>query len=121
LNGVRDDGGAMTVSFAQSRESLGEAVRRIMSTQLLPGERPELLTGPDRIEPAADGGWLVRGTLTVRNTPTALDLLVTADVDGDPARIAGGGVLDRAATGLRAPRWLIGRWIDVRVDAVLTR
>jgi len=50
LTGVAADGGCLTLTLAESRESIGESVRRLMSTQLLPGERPELLTGPDRIE-----------------------------------------------------------------------
>jgi hypothetical protein len=47
---VADDGGCLTLSLAESREALGAAVRRIMSTELLPWERPEFLTGPDRME-----------------------------------------------------------------------
>jgi len=50
LTGVAADGGCVTLSFAESREALGTATQRIMTTALLPGERPELLTGPDRWE-----------------------------------------------------------------------
>ena len=50
LTGVAADGGCVTLSFADSREALGTATQRIMTTALLPGERPELLTGPDRWE-----------------------------------------------------------------------
>jgi hypothetical protein len=64
LTGVADDGSAVTLALAESRESLGQAVRAILSTELLPGERPELLTGPDRIEiqrivhvELPDDGW----------------------------------------------------------------
>lgn len=45
---TRDDGGVVTVSLAETAEALQEAMERIMSTALLPGEDPALLTGPDR-------------------------------------------------------------------------
>jgi len=50
LTGVAADGACVTLSLAESREALGAATQRIMSTTLLPGERPEFLTGPDRFE-----------------------------------------------------------------------
>lgn len=46
----RDDGSEIVVSFAESEAALIEAHKAIMSTQLLPGEDPRLLTGPDRVE-----------------------------------------------------------------------
>ena len=45
---VRDDGGVLTVSLGETAEALQEAMERILSTELLPGEDPALLTGPDR-------------------------------------------------------------------------
>jgi polyisoprenoid-binding protein YceI len=95
----------------------------------------ELTYRADRFE-AADGGWLARGTLVVRDREVPLDLTVVltpshstdgdaggdadGDADGDEVLLTCRGVIDRAATGLRAPRWLIGRWIGVQVQAVLT-
>jgi polyisoprenoid-binding protein YceI len=74
------------------------------------------------VEPA-DDGWLVRGHLTVRDRQAPLDLTVSHQVDAatGTATVRAHGVLDRATTGLRAPRWLIGRWIGVEVTAVLVR
>lgn len=48
LSVTRSDGGVLTVSLAETAEALQEAVDRILSTELLPGEDPALLTGPDR-------------------------------------------------------------------------
>jgi polyisoprenoid-binding protein YceI len=81
----------------------------------------ELTYRADRFE-AVDGGWLARGTLRVRDREVPLDLTVVAETaaDGKEVRLTGRGVIDRAATGLPAPRWLIGRWIQVQVQAVLT-
>jgi hypothetical protein len=46
----RDDGSQVVVSIADTKEALLDAQKAIMSTELLPGEDPALLTGPDRID-----------------------------------------------------------------------
>ena len=46
----RPDGAELVLSFATSAEHFARAGERIMSTALLPGEDPALLTGPDRLE-----------------------------------------------------------------------
>jgi hypothetical protein len=46
----RPDGAELVLSFATSVDHFARAGERIMGTQLLPGEDPALLTGPDRIE-----------------------------------------------------------------------
>lgn len=43
-----EDGGMVTVAFADSPTSLEAASRAILSTPLLPGEDSTLLSGPDR-------------------------------------------------------------------------
>ena len=44
-----EDNATLTVLLAEGRGPIDEAVRAIMSTSLLPGEDPALLTGPDRV------------------------------------------------------------------------
>lgn len=44
------DGGALALTLAASVESLEAAVEAVMSTELVPGEDPTLLTGPDRVD-----------------------------------------------------------------------
>ena len=44
------DGASVVVGSATDAEHFAEVTRRIMSTTLLPGENPALLTGPDRLE-----------------------------------------------------------------------
>jgi hypothetical protein len=44
------DGGEVIVSVTRSEAGLARAQEVVMSTELLPGEDPELLPGPDRIE-----------------------------------------------------------------------
>jgi len=46
----RDDGSQIVVSIADTEQDLLDAQTAIMSTELLPGEDPALLPGPDRIE-----------------------------------------------------------------------
>jgi len=46
----RDDGSEVVVTIADSEQALLDAQKAIMSTELLPGEDPALLPGPDRIE-----------------------------------------------------------------------
>lgn len=46
----RDDGSEVVVSIADSEQDLLDAQKAIMSSELLPGEDPALLPGPDRIE-----------------------------------------------------------------------
>ena len=47
---VAPDGGALALTLAVSIEALEAAVQALMTTELLPGEDPALLTGPDRVE-----------------------------------------------------------------------
>jgi hypothetical protein len=46
----RPDGSQVVVSIADSEQALLDAQKAIMGTDLLPGEDPALLAGPDRIE-----------------------------------------------------------------------
>jgi hypothetical protein len=46
----RGDLGAVIITLATSVETLDAAARATLSTELLPGEDPALLPGPDRIE-----------------------------------------------------------------------
>jgi len=46
----RPDGGQLTVVIVEHEDSLDKAVEVIMGTELLPGEDPALLPGPDRME-----------------------------------------------------------------------
>ncbi|MDG6101852.1 hypothetical protein Daura_37670 [Dactylosporangium aurantiacum] len=43
------DGGTSVVTLAETADAIDAAVRAVMSTSLLPGEDPRLLTGPDRM------------------------------------------------------------------------
>jgi hypothetical protein len=46
----RDDGSEIILMIADSERDLLDAQKAIMSTELVPGEDPALLPGPDRIE-----------------------------------------------------------------------
>lgn len=46
----REDGSQVVIAIADSEQVLRDAQKAIMATELLPGEEPALLPGPDRIE-----------------------------------------------------------------------
>jgi hypothetical protein len=46
----RHDGSEIVVTIADSEQALLDTQKAIMTTDLLPGEDPALLPGPDRIE-----------------------------------------------------------------------
>jgi hypothetical protein len=46
----RDDGSELVVTIADTEQALLDAQKAIMTSELLPGEDPALLPGPDRIE-----------------------------------------------------------------------
>jgi hypothetical protein len=46
----RDDGSQVVVVIADTEQALLDAQKAIMSSELLPGEDPALLPGPDRVE-----------------------------------------------------------------------
>jgi hypothetical protein len=46
----RDDGSEVTVVIGDTKQALLDVQKAIMGTDLLPGEDPGLLPGPDRIE-----------------------------------------------------------------------
>ncbi|MET9224238.1 YceI family protein [Lentzea sp. NPDC003310] len=68
------------------------------------------------------GGWHVTGTLSARGTETVLDgTAELSSLDGREAVLTATTRLDRRTLGIRAPRFLIGRYVDVTVTAVLTQ
>jgi hypothetical protein len=46
----RDDGSEIVLVIADSKQALHDVQKAVISTELLPGEDPALLPGPDRIE-----------------------------------------------------------------------
>lgn len=48
--GRNPDGSSVVVALTASLQAIEDSQRAIMSTELLPGEDPALLTGPDRIQ-----------------------------------------------------------------------
>lgn len=92
------------------------AGRRFFDTARHPTIRVECTT----VVPDGDG-WLADAVLTVTGGGAPLTLRVTRQADAEPGtvRIRAEGVLDRAATPIGAPRWLVGRWVGIQVGAVL--
>jgi polyisoprenoid-binding protein YceI len=67
-----------------------------------------------------DGGWTAHGELSVRGVRTPLAVTGMPEPDGACVRVRASGVLDRATTGIRVPRIIIGRVVGIEIDACLT-
>ena len=74
------------------------------------------------ITPAGDGGWTVEGTLSVgtHEAPMRLDVELRRAARAETIRVVARGRIDRTTVGIRAPSFMIGRQVDVSVEAVLT-
>jgi polyisoprenoid-binding protein YceI len=70
-----------------------------------------------------DGAWIAHGELQVRGASTPMALMgapaPAADYD-EWLHVHARGVIDRAAIGIRAPALLVGRSVEVEIDAWLT-
>jgi polyisoprenoid-binding protein YceI len=92
----------------------------ICSKKFLDAERfPEIRYASHSIT-STDDGWTADGQLFVGEYAAPLVLtikVVASDVEG--MTVEASGTFDRVAAGLRAPSFLIGREVDVRVRARL--
>jgi polyisoprenoid-binding protein YceI len=69
---------------------------------------------------AAGRGWHVTGTLTARGAHTTIEGTVElSSVDEREAVLTATTRLDRRTLGIRAPGFLIGRYVDITVTAVI--
>jgi polyisoprenoid-binding protein YceI len=66
-------------------------------------------------------GWRAAATMTVAGGSAPLELRVRREPDPGEGtvRVVASGVLDRSTTPIRAPRWLVGRFVTVEVDTTL--
>jgi len=70
-----------------------------------------------------EGGWTADGQLSVRGVTVPLAVTgapESAGLDREWVRIRASAVLDRTAVGIRAPRFLIGQFVGIDIDAWLT-
>ncbi|GGM86471.1 hypothetical protein GCM10011609_23710 [Lentzea pudingi] len=65
-------------------------------------------------------GWQVTGTLAARGTETVLDGTVALSSEDGQVVMTATARLDRRTLGIRAPGFLIGRYVDITVTAVIT-
>jgi polyisoprenoid-binding protein YceI len=65
-------------------------------------------------------GWVCRGVLGARGAETPLALAVTVRSATDRClEVTATGTLDRRSLGIKAPAFLVGREVRVRIEAVL--
>jgi polyisoprenoid-binding protein YceI len=85
-------------------------------------EHPEMRYSGTTVAATDDGGWTVTGTLTVGTHEAPMDLDVSLRRSSVPGtlQVVARGTVDRAAAGIKAPSFVIGRRVDVTIDAVLS-
>jgi polyisoprenoid-binding protein YceI len=82
---------------------------------------PTMTWSADRFTREDDGRWTAEGVLRVRGTSVPLAVTGHAEVLPDGwVRVRATASLDRTAVGIRAPRFLIGRRVEIDVDAWLS-
>lgn len=85
--------------------------------QLLDSEaRPKLFFLANQVRDEANG-WQVEGALELRGTTCPVTLHVEPK---NETRLVATAVLDRAPLRMRAPRFMIGRYLDITIDVRLT-
>lgn len=69
-----------------------------------------------------DGGWTVAGALAVgeKMAPISLTVQLRQPSDAGTVQVVARGSIDRAAAGIKAPSFMIGRAVLVTIDAVLS-
>jgi polyisoprenoid-binding protein YceI len=84
-------------------------------------EHPELVVRATSTT-AGSSGWQLTATLSARGASCPLDLEVTPTAWEDQRiRVQATGRLDRKGLGMKVPTFIVGRYVDVQVDAVFER
>ncbi|TQN42341.1 polyisoprenoid-binding protein YceI [Blastococcus colisei] len=82
---------------------------------------PTMTWSADRFSAREDGRWIAEGVLHVRGTSAPLAVIGVVEITAEGwLRVRATAALDRTAVGLRAPRFLIGRTVEIDVDAWLS-
>jgi polyisoprenoid-binding protein YceI len=84
---------------------------------------PTMTWSCGRFTPDGEGGWAADGELSVRGTSAPLTVTggpEAAALDGGWVRVRASGVIDRRSVGIRAPSFLVGRAVQISIDAWLT-
>ena len=104
-------------SFASDSARRDKDVR---SGGLLDVERFPDITFASHTMQETEGGWLVPGTVTAHGHAVPVDLQIDSAVsEGPDIRIHGSAEhLDRTAFGITKGRGMVGRYLDLEVDAV---
>jgi polyisoprenoid-binding protein YceI len=82
---------------------------------------PAMTWTADRFTRGEDGRWTAEGVLHVRGTSVPLAVTGPAELLPDGwVRVRATASLDRTAVGIRVPRFVIGRRVEIEIDAWLS-
>lgn len=92
----------------------------LRTPRLLDLDRHPTMTFTATSATPVERGWAVTGTLSARGTSTELTgVAELSSVDGAEAVMTATARLDRRTLGIRAPGFMIGKYVDVTVTAVI--
>lgn len=82
---------------------------------------PTIVVEGEESEPA-DPGWTLRARLSARGASCPVTVAVTPTlIEEERVRVHVSGRLDRTGLGMRVPTFVIGRYVDLEVDALFER
>jgi polyisoprenoid-binding protein YceI len=112
---------SVRATVAAGSVDTGHAMRdgTVRSATYLDAERhPYFVFASTGLE-QVDGGWVLRGTLTVRGVSRSIDVdVVDVRVVGSGVRVVATAVVDRYAFGITAMPGLTGRRLSLRLELV---
>jgi polyisoprenoid-binding protein YceI len=116
----RPSGGRAVLDLTSINTGNARRDKDLRAPRLLDAEHhPELVFRAGTVESTVDG-WSVAGYLSIGGRETPVILRVTAAAEGPGWRVKAAGKLDRRDTRIsKVPSLLIGRWIEIEVDAHL--
>jgi polyisoprenoid-binding protein YceI len=125
---VDADGAPIHASAELDLDGLDTGIARrntdLRKPRLLDIDRhPVMAWRAGRFSRADDGAWVAHGDLRVRGVSAPLALTGAPEpiaADGEWLHVRARGAIDRTAVGIQAPVFLIGRSIEIELDAWLT-
>ncbi|GHH33035.1 YceI family protein [Lentzea cavernae] len=120
------DGALLAVHGTLDLDSIDTGVAKrdldLRKPGLLDLDRHPTMTFTATSAQVVGSGWHVVGTLTARGVSAEIEgTAELSSVDGAEAVLTATARLDRRTLGIRAPGFLIGRYVDITVTAVIAR
>ncbi|MEU3270008.1 YceI family protein [Saccharomonospora sp. NPDC006951] len=118
---VHESSATATIAASSFHTGLSTRDGTVLSAQYLDAERHPDITFTSTALERGDDAWVLRGSLTVRETTSAFDLTITGVSESEGRlRITATGTADRYAFGITAMKGMTGRYLVLTADLVAT-